>query len=294
MNGNSGTLLVKGLTKNFGRRRVLDGLDLEAAAGEVIGIIGRNGAGKTTLFKLLLDLLETDAGEASLLGERPDGSGAIRRRIGYVPERPSFHPGMTAEEVFRFRAGFYPRWDMKKALATAASLELPLDRKTSAFSKGGLAKLAWCCAVSHDPDLLLLDEPTSGLDYFIKDRIIGGLIDELISARKTVIIASHVMEDVFGLTDRLAVLAGGRISACYPAATLKEEAFLVNARLKDGHAPDGAVLLSKDGALAGLGVIGRESLARLKGHPGLEAAEHRPMSPAEIFKTLLAGAGEEI
>lgn len=291
---NDNILSVKGLRKSFGGKKVLAGLDLEAAAGEVIGILGRNGAGKTTLFKLVLDMLEPEGGEITLRGERPDGSGAIRRRIGYVPERPAFHAAMTGAEVFRFRAGFYPRWDMSKAEATAKRLELQLDKKTSAFSKGGLARLAWCCAVAHDPDLLLLDEPTSGLDYLIKDKILDGLIGELISAKKTVIIASHVMEDVFGLTDRLAVLSGGAISGSYTSEKLKNEAFWVSARLKGNSAPAGLTSLTLDGGLAGFGVIGKENLEALVKAPELEAAQHRQMTAPEIFKTLLAGTKEEL
>ncbi len=290
------TLLeIAGLHKAFGRTKVLEGLDLTAGRGEVIGILGRNGAGKTTLFRLILDLLEKDSGELRLDGKSPDGSGAIRQRIGYVPEHPVFHPRMTAEEVFNFRAGFYPGWNMDKALSTAKRLELQMDKKTAAFSKGGLAKLAWCCAVAHDPDLLLLDEPISGLDYLIKDKILDGLIGELISAEKTVIIASHVMEDVFNLTDRLAVLSGGRIAEAHVSEKLKTEAFLVNARLREGAVFGGeGVLLSSEGPLLTIGIIGAENLEKLKSSPCLVCADHRGMTPAEIFKTLLSGTKEEL
>lgn len=288
-------LEITGLHKSFGGARVLGGLDFSARRGEVIGILGRNGAGKTTLFRLILDLLEKDSGEVLLDGKSPDGSGSIRQKIGYVPESPGFHPRMTAAEVFRFRSGFYTGWNMEKAVSTAKRLELTLDKRTSAFSKGSLAKLAWCCAVAHDPDLLLLDEPTSGLDYLIKDKILDGLIGELVSAEKTVIIASHVMEDVFNLTDRLAVLSGGGIQDIQASEKLKSEAFLVTARLKSeaGFRGEGAVL-SAEGRLVTIGVIGREKLEKLKTSAELENTEHRGMTPAETFKTLLAATGEEL
>jgi ABC-2 type transport system ATP-binding protein len=287
-------LEITGLRKSFGPAKVLTGLDLSARRGEVIGILGRNGAGKTTLFRLILDLLEKDAGTVLLGGRAPDGSGAIRQRIGYVPEHPVFHPGMTAAEVFAFRSGFYPRWNMEKAVSTARRLELQLDKKTSAFSKGGLAKLAWCCAVAHDPDLLLLDEPTSGLDYLIKDKIMDGLIGELVSAEKTVMIASHVMEDVFSLTDRLAVLSAGGISSLHVSEELKTQAFLVSARLKSGAFSGKGAVLSSEGPLVSIGVIGGAGLEGLLASPELENAQQRSMTQAEIFRTLLAGTKEEL
>ena len=288
-------LEITGLHKSYGSTKVLCGLNLTAARGEVVGILGRNGAGKTTLFRLILDLLEKDAGEVRLDGKEPDVSGAIRQTIGYVPEHPVFHPRMTAAEVFAFRAGFYPRWDMAKALATAKRLELQLDKKTAAFSKGGLAKLAWCCAVAHDPDLLLLDEPISGLDYLIKDKILDGLIGELISAQKTVIIASHVMEDFFNLTNRLAVLSGGVIDTAYDTEKLKSEAFLVSARLKEKAVFKGeGSVLSSEGPILNIGVIGKEKLEKVLAAAELENAGHRLMTQAETFKTLLLSTKEEL
>jgi ABC-2 type transport system ATP-binding protein len=292
---NTPFISIKGLHKAFGATQVLRGLDLQAGRGEVIGILGRNGAGKTTLFKLLLDLLERDAGNITLGGKSPDGTGAIRFSIGYVPERPAFHPWMTGHEVLSFRAGFYPAWSMEKALATAKRLELPLDKKVSVFSKGNLAKLAWCCAVAPDPDLLLLDEPTSGLDYLIKDKILDGLIGELTSAKKTVLIASHVMEDALNLVDKLALLSGGTISEVHKAEKLKTEAFMVNARLKPGSGYGGdAVKLSAEGPLVTFGVIGRDKMEALLKEEAFETAEHRPMSMSETFRTLLHGTKEEL
>lgn len=292
---NTDFLSITGLGKSFGSNAVLRGLDLSASRSEVIGILGRNGVGKTTLFKLILDMLEKDSGEIKLDGRTPDGSGVIRQAIGYVPEHPAFHSWMTAEEVFRFRSGFYPSWNMEKALATAKRLELPSGKKVAVFSKGNLAKLAWCCAVAPDPALLLLDEPTSGLDYLIKDKILDGLIGELVSARKTVLIASHVMEDAFNLVDRLALLSGGAIKGVYGAEQLKGEAFLVSARLKPGQDYRGdAVKLSAEGPLLALGVIGRDNMERLVADGDFEKAESRPMTLSETFRTLLHGTKEEL
>ncbi len=149
--------------------------------------------------------------------------------------------------------------------------------------------------MAPDPALLLLDEPTSGLDYLIKDKILDGRIGELVAEDKTVLIASHVMEDAFNLVDRLALLSGGVIAELHDAERLRSEAFRVSARLRPGAAYAGAaVRLSADGPLLTFGVIGRERLKSLLGDAAFEAAEHRPMSLAETFRTLLHGTKEEL
>lgn len=281
-------LNATGLRKAFGAKEVLRGLHLGAARGEVVGILGRNGSGKTTLFSILLDLTAADYGEAEVLGLRPDGSGRLRGLVGYVPERPAFHPFMTVEAALRFRAGFFPRWDMAKALGLCKKLELDTAAKVSALSKGGLAKLAWVAAVAHNPELLLLDEPTSGLDYLVRDHILNGLIHELTEGGKTILVANHRMGEMGGILDRVCVLRDGVIAASHAAAFLSEEAFRASARLEGPVAlPDGVIPLGGAGALREFAVFGREKLERLKLHPAFAGAAVSPLALEDSFKVLL-------
>ena len=143
MKDNDAVLTCKGLVKTYGSKTVLAGLDLEAAQGEVIGILGRNGSGKSTLFKLILDLIAPDSGSISALGLSPDGSGKLRGLIGYVPEKPAFHGFMTVEDTLAFRAAFFPGWDKAKAAQLCKTLELDPKAKASDLSKGNTAKLKW-------------------------------------------------------------------------------------------------------------------------------------------------------
>src|SRR3989338_1208944 len=124
MKENHPVLTCRGLSKSFGPKKVLAGLDFEAAPGEVIGILGRNGSGKSTLFKILLDLTAPDWGSVSALGLSPDGSGKLRGLIGYVPEKPAFHGFMTVAETLAFRASFFGGWDKAKAEELCRTLEL--------------------------------------------------------------------------------------------------------------------------------------------------------------------------
>ncbi|OGR62273.1 MAG: hypothetical protein A2X30_06615 [Elusimicrobia bacterium GWB2_63_16] len=285
---NDSILETKGLRKAFGPKEVLKGLDLSAERGEVIGILGRNGSGKTTLFSILLDLTAADGGSAEILGLRPDGSGRLRGLIGYVPEKPAFHGFMTALEVLEFRARFFKRWDMAKALDLCRKLELDQASRVSAMSKGNLAKLAWIAATAHNPELLLLDEPTSGLDYLVRDHILNGLIHELTEGGKTIIVANHRMGEMGGILDRVCVLRDGAIAASHAASFLAEEAFRATVRLESPVSlPAGVVALGGGSALRDFAVFGREKLERLKLDPAFAGAEISPLSLEDSFKVLL-------
>ena len=295
---NPDILSVKGLSRYFGRKKALDGFNFTAARGEVVGLLGRNGSGKTTFFKLILDMLDPDSGEIQAAGISPDGSGRIRQDIGYVPERPSFHSFMSVMETLKLRAAIYKKWDMQKAVLTAAKLGLRLDRKIRGMSKGETAKLAWICAVSHNPALLLLDEADSGLDYLVKEKIIEGLIGELVSADKTIILASHTMENFMGIIDRLALISRGSVQSTYDGDMLRNSVYRVTARVRPGAAAvagaANARLISEDGPLKVFGVIGESGLKTLSGLEIFESVQSERMGEAEVFTLLLSGTQEEL
>ena len=294
---NPDILSVKDLSRSFGRKKAVDGLNFTAARGEVIGLLGRNGSGKTTFFKLILDMLDPDSGEILAAGISPDGSGRIRQEIGYVPERPTFHGYMNVMETLKLRAAIYKKWDMSKAVSTAAKLGLSLDREIQGMSKGETAKLAWICAVSHNPVLLLLDEADSGLDYLVKEKIIEGLIGELVSADKTIVLASHMMENFIGIIDKLSVISRGSVQGTYDGETLRSSVYRVTARIKPGttvaSVPD-ARLISEDGPVKVFGVIGESGLKSLSGLEIFESVQSEKMSEAEAFTLLLSGTQEEL
>lgn len=287
MNDNGALLSVKGLRKSFCGKQVLAGLDLEAQAGEVIGILGRNGSGKTTLFRILLDLIEADAGKVSALGLSPDGGGRLRGLIGYVPEKPAFHAFMTVAQVLKFRSGFFPSWDASKAAELCKRLELDTKARAGSLSKGNTAKLAWICAAAHNPVLFLLDEPTSGLDYLVRDHILNGLIGELADGGKTIIISNHRMGEMGGLLDRVCVLKEGRITADHAADFIKTEAFRVSARRPEEPLPAGVREISRAGVISELAVFGRGNLENLKSGGRLDGAQVTPLGMDDAFKALL-------
>ncbi|MDE2511684.1 MAG: ABC transporter ATP-binding protein [Elusimicrobia bacterium] len=280
-------IILDGVTRTFDGRRVLDGLTAQAGEGKVIGLLGRNGEGKTTLFKVLLDLLAPDAGRVEVLGDRLNGSGKVRRRVGYVPERPFFHDGLTVASALDLRAKLFDRWDAGRAGALCGRLGLSPDARVAGASKGTLGKLAWVCAAAHDPSLYLLDEPTSGLDALVREEVLSGLVAELGEAGKTVLIASHRLDEFAGLLDEVWVMAGGKIAGTYDAEALRTGASRITGRPGPGfRAPDGVAALGTSGPVGAWAALDDAARGRLLA-AGLESADEEALPMTETLKALL-------
>lgn len=163
-------LVLRGLHKSFGNNRAVAGLDLEVAPGQIVGLIGPDGAGKTTAMRVALGLLRPDAGEVTVLGmDATRGLGAVKARLGYMPQRFSLYPDLTVAENLRFFADLYlvPPAELaarEAELLAFSRLEPFRKRRAGALSGGMKQKLALSCNLVHRPELLILDEPTTGVD----------------------------------------------------------------------------------------------------------------------------------
>lgn len=203
---------TEGLTKRYGRVLALDGLTLRVERGEVFGFLGPNGAGKTTTIRLLLDLIRPTSGRAAILGrDCQRDSLAARAQVGYLPGDLRLYDGLTARDHLRLLAelrggAFDDAW----VASLADRLELDLDRRVGALSKGNRQKVGVLLALAPRPPVLILDEPTSGLDPLIQHAVLDLLREE--SERGTaVFFSSHVMSEVERICHRVAVLHRGRL-----------------------------------------------------------------------------------
>jgi ABC-2 type transport system ATP-binding protein len=214
---------VEELTKDFAigfwRRhnyRALDRLTLEIERGEVFGFLGPNGAGKTTTLKLLMQLIYPTSGRAEILG-RPVGDLEVRRRIGYLPENPSFYDYLTAEELLGYFGdlfGYSASERRKRVSDLLDRVGIGAERRLQLrkFSKGMLQRVGIAQALLNDPEVVFLDEPMSGLDPLGR-RDVRSLILELRDQGRTVFFSSHILADAEALCRRVAVVAGGRLAA---------------------------------------------------------------------------------
>lgn len=197
---------LRNVTKNFGRQVAVKSLTLEAPPGQVVALLGDNGAGKTTSIKMLLGLLTPDAGECEVLGMNSRIQGQeIRRRIGYVPDKPAMYEWMTVTEIGWFAAGFYPHGYLENYAALVRGFGLPETQKLKNLSKGMQAKVSLALAMAHRPDLLILDEPTSGLDAVVRREFLESMVDVAAEGR-TVLLASHQIHEVERVADSVAIM----------------------------------------------------------------------------------------
>lgn len=205
--------------------KAVDGVDLEVGQGEVFGLLGPNGSGKSTTVKLILGLLQPDAGEVSVFGMRPTAR-AVRERIGYLPELSYLHPFLTARETLAYYAGLCGlsgkiAAERTRQLLAMVKLEAVADRAVGAFSKGMARRVALASALIGKPELLILDEPTSGLDP-ISTKEVKTLVKALAAGGMTVLTTSHLLSDAEDICDRVTILDHGRVAASGKVSELGE------------------------------------------------------------------------
>lgn len=197
------------------RTEVLRGIDLNVRVGETYALLGANGAGKTTTMKILIDLIRPDEGSATIRGI-PTRDPRSRSRIGYLPEHPYFPPHLTGGELVRYHARLagLSRADASRnagLLIDKVGMMEAESRKIRTYSKGMLQRIGFAQALTGDPELLILDEPLSGLDPFGR-RELRDLMMELKEGGTTILLSSHILEDVERICDRAGFLVDGEVT----------------------------------------------------------------------------------
>jgi len=207
---------ITDLTRRFGRTQAVAGVNLETGPG-VFGLLGPNGAGKTSLLRMLATVIAPTSGTVRLLGRDPRGHRPrteIRRRLGYLPQNLGFYPGFTVAEFVEYFALLkeMPTSSVPRAVATAVERVGLGDRaksKLRTLSGGMLRRAGIAQAIVNEPELLLLDEPTAGLDP--EQRVeFRALLREL-GQRSTVIVSTHLVEDVGAACGEVGLMHAGRI-----------------------------------------------------------------------------------
>jgi len=240
-----------GVEKSYGPTKAADGIDLMVPSGSVMGLIGPNGAGKTTSMLIMSSLLRRDAGEVSVAGFDPAVHGEeVRRTLGYMPDFFGVYEGLTAAEYLEFFATVHGVKPSAVAAVVQSLLELVgLSAKAGAdvngLSRGMKQRLSLARALVHDPDLLILDEPASGLDPRARFDL-RTLIAELSRMGKTVVISSHILSELEGISTHLAVIDQGRVLAQGAIGEIRDALtgmVSVRARVADDRLDDALDLL---------------------------------------------------
>lgn len=217
---------VSQVTKYYGKQAALKNVSFSVKRGEVLGFLGPNGAGKSTMMKIITCYLPPSAGAVTVAGHDIHDDGLnVRRKVGYLPENNPLYPEMYIREYLYFVAGIYgvrKRRDRVEEIIETVGLTPESHKRIGALSKGYRQRVGLAQALIHDPEVLILDEPTSGLDPNQLDDI--RKLIKRIGKEKTVLLSTHIMQEVEAICSRAIIIKLGEIVADSPVSELKSVA----------------------------------------------------------------------
>ncbi len=209
------TIKIEQISKFYGNQKALDQLSFEIETGELVGFLGPNGAGKSTLMKIITGYLSSDGGTVTINGESVETKNiAIRSQIGYLPENNPLYTDLYVREYLEMVAGFYHLQNKKEQILKMielTGLKTEQHKKIGALSKGYRQRVGLAQALIHDPAVLILDEPTTGLDPNQLEEI--RQLIRTISLNKTVMISTHIMQEVEAICSRVIIINKGILVA---------------------------------------------------------------------------------
>lgn len=234
-----GVIQARNLTKRYGDVTAADHLSFEVEEGEVFGLLGPNGAGKTTTIRIIMDIIQPDEGDVTVL----DGSPAqAKHRVGYLPEERGLYRNLKVLDVLIYLAELkgVPRAAARTralALLEQVGLHDRAEHKVKELSQGMQQRLQFIASIVHDPAVIFLDEPFQGLDPVNVERV-KELIRELRDQGKTIVLSSHQMNLVEVLCDRILLIDHGRAVLYGPLAEIKQRYAPHAVRVRAPHIPD--------------------------------------------------------
>ena len=269
----------RGLSKAY-HGFALQDVTFALPAGSILGLVGENGAGKSTTLKLLMNAIQRDGGEVTLLGVDNTSPAFLdaKQDIGVVLDEACFPEIITPKELDKLMSYTYKNWDHSQFRTYLHRFNLPEDKKFKEFSRGMKMKLALAAALSHGAKLLLLDEATSGLDPMVRDEILDVFNDFTREEDHTVVLSSHIVSDLEKVCDYIAFLHQGKLVLFEEKDRLLEEYALVKLPASQLEELDSAAVAGKK-----IGPYGAEALVLREKIPAGFATEHTTLEDIILF-----------
>lgn len=211
-----------GLSKRYGKKTALDGVDLSIHAGEIVGLIGPNGAGKSTLLKCLLGLVRGQ-GDVNVLGHSPHGHrSAMLRSLSYIADVASLPEWIAVNQLLSFMEGVHERFDRSRAEAFLNRTEVEPKHRVKALSKGMKTQLHLGLILGIDSKLLILDEPTLGLDVLFRTDFYDTLVQDYFTPERAILLTTHQVEEIEDYLTRVVFINRGKIIMDLPKAEIAD------------------------------------------------------------------------
>ena len=202
---------IKNLTKNYGRQRGIENINLEIPKGIVYGFIGPNGAGKSTTIKCIMNMIRKNSGEIIINGKKVENKNyEVKQEIGYLPSEIHLYEDLTVKKLLKYSASFYKKDCTQKTEKLVKRLEIDINKKIEELSLGNLKKVGITLALMHDPQFIIMDEATSGLDPLMQEEFYK-ILEEEKAEGKTIFFSSHILNEVKRICDKVAIIKEGKI-----------------------------------------------------------------------------------
>ncbi|MCF2555598.1 ABC transporter ATP-binding protein [Faecalicatena contorta] len=293
---------IQHITKDYGEGRGVFDVSFQVHKGEVMGFLGPNGAGKTTTIRQLMGFLKPDSGNVRILGmDCFHDAHKIAGSLGYLPGEIAFIDSMSGTEFIRFIARMKEMKDTGRADELMKRFALDPSTKIKKMSKGTKQKIGIICAFMQDPDILLLDEPTSGLDPLMQNAFIELILEEK-KRGKTILLSSHIFEEIEKTCDRAAIIRNGRLVAVEDMEHLaKNKQKLIDLRFPDENTardfassfqPDATSIVSvrQNGSLVTVQIKGNiDALIKAASRYTVNDLDIRTQTLEEIFMHFYGG-----
>ena len=291
-------LEVRDLRKTFDGFTALDGLSLTVPDGAVYGLVGPNGAGKSTVIRHITGIYRPDSGTVTVDGQPVYENPAVKARMAYIPDDIFAFPSANLEDMAKFYAGIYPKFDLDLCRRLREGFALDPKGQLRRFSKGMQKQAAFCLAIAIRPELLILDEPVDGLDPVMRRQVWSAMLQDVAQNGVSVLVSSHNLRELEDVCDHVGIMHQGKMLLERTLSELQDNVVKVQAVFREGtEAPAGLNVLhrSKTGRVETLIVRGsQESVFAAMDAAAPVFYDLIPLTLEEVFVYELGGVDYEI